>query len=406
MFPGRIKGRGRPDDSPHAARRLPLDNLRSLLMKTPLKTSPRHAIKALLILFGLAGPIVSSDARAAIKESVSYANDGKSTILTCADEASGKPVVCPEPSVKREKGRAPVEIAFNEGDFDELDKIFDRVSSGDERFVDGTSYLQAYQNTLAMLYQTWQRWDEDLAKIKEWQRLRPASTAARFAEAIYWQSFAWNARGSAYAHAVKKEGWELFRQRLAKASAVMELLRPQAKRLPAWYALKIELAMESGMDKEARAIFDEGVAQHRQYYPLYLEMARSYEPKWGGSIAQFEGFANEAVKLAKGFEGRGMYSRIFWTVDYTHGIPFRSEKESVPNWKKLNAGFADLLKLYPKSHSILNQYASVACRSGDGALYRKLRTKLGDYLNESYFKIDPVDVCDVRHKWQAPANKH
>jgi len=366
-------------------------------MKTPLSNLSRPTIKALLIATGL---ITTIQAQAAIKESTSYA-DPKHPTVTCTDEASGKAVACPVEAVKNEAGSGPIQIAFHAADFSELDKIFDRISSGEERFADGDAYLMSYLTTLDKLYTGWQRWDEHLGQIKQWQNARPASMAAKFAEARYWHTYAWHARGSGVASQVTKEGWELFRERLAKATAVLDELQPLAKRIPAWYTQKIQLAIDSGNDKLARATFDEGIAQHRQFYPLYLVMARTYQAKWGGSDEKLEQFADEAVKLAKGFEGRGMYSRIFWAMDVMYGTPFISENNPVPNWKKLNAGFADLLKYYPKGDNILNQYASVACRSNDSKLYRKLRTQLGSYLDESSFTLMTVDVCDRRHKWKA-----
>lgn len=367
-------------------------------MKTPLRNLSRPTIKALLIATGL---IASLQSQAAIKESTSYTNR-KYPAVTCTDETSGKPVTCPTEAVKDEKGSSPVQIAFHAGDFEELDKIFDRISSGEERFDDGESYLMTYLTTLDRLYKSWQRWDEHLDKIKRWQSERPASTAAKFAEARYWHTYAWVARGDGYASQVSKESWKLFHDNLAKATAVLDELKPLAKQIPGWYTQKIQLAIDSGDPELARAMFDEGIAQHRQFYALYLVMARPYQAKWGGSDEQLEQFADEAVALSKGFEGRGLYSRIFWTMDVMHGMPFISEKNPVPNWKKLNAGFADLIKLYPKSDNILNQYTSVACRSDDSKLYRKLRTKLGAYLDETSFTFMSVDACDRRHKWKAP----
>lgn len=367
-------------------------------MKTSLNKLSRPSLKALLIATGL---IASLQAQAKIKETTSYANPKYPTV-TCTDEASGKSVECPEGAIEDASGSSPVQIAFNASNFEELDKIFNRVSSGEERFVDGASYLMSYLETLDKLYKGWKTWDQDLAKIKRWQSEHPASIGAKFAEARFWHTYAWSARGSAYASKVTKESWELFHERLAKANAVLDELKPHAKQIPGWYTQKIQLAIDTGDDKLARAMFEEGISLHRKFYPLYLVMARTYQPNWGGSDEEFEQFADDAVKLAQGFEGRGLYSRLFWAVDSTHGIPFISEQHPVPNWKKLKAGFTDLLKLYPKSDDILNQYTSVACRSNDSKLYRQLRTKLGDYLDESNFTIATVDVCDRRHKWKAP----
>ncbi|SHH45473.1 DUF4034 domain-containing protein [Massilia sp. CF038] len=349
--------------------------------------------------------VLSLSAQAAIKESTTFSNGPKAPVLQCTDVESGKAVECPEASFKENYGTAPVEIAFHGHDFEELDAIYDQVASGEKQFNDGVPYLKYYFGTLSRMITTWERWDADLVRIQKWQRARPTSVAAKLTEAVYWHAYAWNARGTAFASEVRQESWDLYRERIAKAKAVLEEIKPQAKQFPAWYTLRIDLAAESESKEATRRIFDEALTLHRQYYPIFLSMAHAYEPKWGGSVAQFEAFADEAVVLSKGFEGPGMYSRIFWTMDSVHDLPFRSKEDAVPSWTKLNAGFADLLARHPKSHNILNQYASLACRANDGPLYRKLRTQLGDYLMERYFTMVPVEACDRRHQWPAAAKK-
>lgn len=364
---------------------------------------PQAAFQATLVVIAAATTVAPLNAQAAIKESVSYPNGTKSLSITCSDKYSGKPVRCPESVAKKERIDSPVQTAYHESDFAELEAIFSRISSGSARFADGTPELVAYQDVMYMLFNSWQRWDGDLVKLKEWQKAYPDSVAAMFSEALYWNAYAWNARGKAYASQVRSESWDLFHERIAKAHAVLELLRPKAKQLPAWYALKMELSISGASDVDKRALFDEAITFHRNYYPLYLAMARNYEPKWGGSAKQFDDFAKEAVRLAKGYEGRGLYSRIYWTVDSPHGAPFDSEKSRMPDWNSLKAGFTDLMKLHPGSDKNLNRFASFACRSNDSALYRKLRTQIGEYLDESHFRMVTVDVCDLRHKWQPAA---
>jgi|GEM_PF-774018 len=368
-------------------------------------TARRPGVAGLAIALALLGCAIAPLAAAKIKIDAQYVRNGKAVELHCTDEATGKEVACPEARLKKELGMRPVEIAFSGRDFAELDAIFDRVSSGQQRFADGDSYLDTYEEALAGHMRRWQRWDAHLEEIKQWQKERPGSNAAKFAEAVYWRTSAWNARGEGYAASVAPDSWKLFAERLAKAGDSIDQLKPIAKQFPAWYEFKMNLALETGNPEQVRAIFDEGVAIHRDYYRLYLVMGRAYDPKWGGDPAAFERFANEAVRLARGFEGRGMYGRLFWSVDNVHGLPLMGPKSVVPSWPKLNAAFADLVKHHPDSFHILNRYASIACRANDAVLYRKLRTRLGDYLDERHFDVVAVDVCDSRFHWQAPAAK-
>ncbi len=99
-------------------------------------------------------------------------------------------------------------------------------------------------------------------------------------------------------------------------------------------------------------------------------MARHFEPKWGGSTAKYELFADSVAEQTKNFEGMGMYARLYWLVDRRQGIPFTNDPLAPPSWKKLRAGYEDLIRLYPSSIHNLGKYAGVACRSTDGELYR------------------------------------
>ena len=127
-------------------------------------------------------------------------------------------------------------------------------------------------------------------------------------------------------------------------------------------------------------------------------MAKHYQPKWGGSAAQYENFANRAAEHTKDFEGMGMYARVYWLVDHNGGIPFTNDGRQAPSWRKLKAGYEDLIRLYPSSIHNLGKFAGVACRSSEGDLYRSLRTRIAGYEHSAEM-VDPVDVCDRRHQW-------
>jgi len=94
-----------------------------------------------------------------------------------------------------------------------------------------------------------------------------------------------------------------------------------------------------------------------------------------------------------------MYARLYWLVDTRRGgIPFVDDPVQPPQWSKLHAGYEDLMRLYPSSMHNLGKYAGVACRSSDGALYRSLRSRIAGYEGSAEM-LDPIDVCDRRHKW-------
>jgi len=287
---------------------------------------------------------------------------------------------------------------LNPGRF-RLDSLYQQWCTGQDRFPDGRWKLSTFEEAIATLLSAWGSWNEHLNVINRWQRAHPTSEAALYAEAVYWHTYAWNARGTAYARSVSKEAWEIFRERLLSSRKVLDSLRTKASNCPAPYATLLSVATDMGArESELRAIFAEGLRLTTEYHQIYFEMARHYQPKWGGTVAAYEKFALEAADNSRRFEGMGMYSRIYWIVDDEGGLPFRDGNQLPPYWKPLRQGYEDLVRLYPSSLHNLGKFAGVACRSTDGALYRTLRSKISGY-EASAQMFDSIDVCDRRHKW-------
>lgn len=311
-------------------------------------------------------------------------------------------VRCPDTEFILYEGKLPVQHAFNQRNFEELDRFYDQWCTGKDRFPDGRWKLHVYEYALGEVFNIWNRWAADLEALKRWQKSRPQSDAALYAEAIYWYQYAWKARGSGYASSVSREGWELFKERLANADALLVRLdTPQAK-CAAPVSTRIDVMMERGAsDEELFKVYSDGIRRFPEYHQIYFSMARHYQPKWGGSPKQYDTFANHAAQATKDFEGMGMYARIYWLVDYERGIPFYEQSPNPPEWKKLHAGYEDLMRKYPNSIHNRGKYLGVACRTRDSALYRALRTQMDGY-EDSATMLDSIDVCDRRHQWTAP----
>jgi len=321
-------------------------------------------------------------------------------VVMCTSTELMKQVPCPDSALVFFEGQALVQRAFSARDFKALDELYEQWCSGKERFPDGRWKLSQYGDGLYKNFEVWNSWTKDLNDIQAWQQARPGSNAALYAEAIYWHAYAWKARGGGYADTVAKEGWELFRERLEKSVEILSQLRARGRGCAAPYALTLSVMTDQGApESKLAAVFQEGIREHPEYHNIYFAMARHYEPKWGGSAARYERFALQAAKQTQAFEGMGMYARLYWLVDTRRGgIPFTDDPVQPPQWSKLQAGYEDLMRLYPSSMHNLGKYAGVACRSSDGALYRSLRSKIAGYEGSAAM-LDPIDVCDRRHKW-------
>lgn len=320
-------------------------------------------------------------------------------LVMCTILELGKQVPCPDSEMFFHQGRAWVQRAFNARDFGRLDELYDLWCAGKERFPDGRWKLSQYGEGLHQNFTAWKTWSKDLGVIQQWQRARPQSKAALYAEAIHWRARGWSARGGGYASSVSKEGWELFRERLTKSREILARLQSAESSCAAPYALSLSVLTDLGASEEdLQAVFAEAVRRYPEYHNIYFAMARHYEPKWGGSTELYERFADQVAEQTRGFEGSGMYARLYWLVDQRRDLPFVNEESAPPHWKKLRSGYEDLMRLYPSSMHNLGKFAGVACRSNDGELYRQLRAQIDGY-EQGADMLDPIDVCDRRHAW-------
>jgi Domain of unknown function (DUF4034) len=323
-------------------------------------------------------------------------------LVTCTNMELMKQVPCSDSEMFFHEGSALVQRAINARDFAQLDKLYEQWCTGNDRFPDGRWKLSQYGDGLSQNFSAWNTWVKDLNAIQMWRKAHPKSEAALYAEAVYWHAYAWKARGSGYAASVSKEGWELYRERLTQSKAILAMLEAVNSRCPAHYPLRLSVMTELGAsENQLLAVYSDGTRRFPEYHNIYFAMATHYQPKWGGSVKQYDAFANQVAQQTKSFEGMGMYARIYWLVDRESGIPFSERLSQPPEWKKLQAGYEDLMRKYPSSMHNLVKYAGVACRTSDSKLYRELRSKIVGY-EQSADMVDSVDVCDKRHQWTSP----
>jgi hypothetical protein len=320
--------------------------------------------------------------------------------VVCTDLDLKKNVPCPDTALFFTMTKPALGNAYYTSDFKRLDALFDQWCTGKDRFPDGRWYLAFFGDGLFDLFSGWNTWPADLQKLKQWQKQRPQSQAAHYAEAVYWRAYAWKARGQGYGDTVSKEAGELFRERLGKARMALERIGDRNFKCAAPYPLLISVMIEQDAPTEQiEAVYQRGIRRFPEYHNIYFAMAKNYSPRWGGSEEKYERFASDVALRTRAFEGMGMYARIFWLEDDENGIPFRNVPGQPPYWSKLKAGYDDLERRYPSSMHNLGKYAGVACRTGDSALYRRLRTKI-DGHEQTAEMLDSVDACDRRHGWR------
>jgi len=285
------------------------------------------------------------------------------------------------------------------GNFEELEKLFERWNNPGERLLDGTWKLSAFSVGVQNFYAEGNLWPHRYEPLKQWRLRFPKSKAAAVAEANYWRTYAWHARGPGFANTVTKEGWALFNERIERAEQALLESKEYASDNPLWYREYLEVALSMGWPRsEFRKLFDEAVAKAPLFYHHYYAMTIKLTPAWGGNYEQLEKFAQQSIRRADMSEGASLYARLYWMIDSQLPLNFDLFRDSRVSWPTLQRAFDELRTQRPKSKWILHAYASFACRARDRTTYLRLRAQMGnDKFEDVWHPAHTQDVCDRRY---------
>jgi len=315
--------------------------------------------------------------------------------LPCRDGVVSK--ACPMSDMISQRG-LPLQGMFQQQRFEELDQVLQALCTGGTRLPDGQPELMVFQSSFITMFNAWKTWPRFGAVLNAWRAKSPDSPAQALIEAIYWRQYAWYGRGGGYAGTVPPEAWELFRERLAKASARLAESKAAASNCALWHSMNLEVLIDQNAPRDRiDAAYAEAVKAFPASQQVHFAMSRVAQVMWGGAPGELERFARRAVELSKRDEGNAIYARLFWFADCDceRGISFGHPGD--PDWKLMKAGFEELLQRYPDQVHNRNRFASYACRANDRATYAKLRRELGDNIIDQQWPDSwKVDVCDRR----------
>lgn len=177
-----------------------------------------------------------------------------------------------------------------DGRFDQLDQVFDYLR-GHTRFPSGVTGEQAASQLAAVMGDCWKYWTtrrecaKQLEAAEKW--LEAGSTLAIVASASRHLSIGGEARGEGFAGTVTEEGWRIFAERCALATADLARLDlSQDQPATAYHALMTS-ALHTGDSRDAADVLLKKAAE---LYPLDLDshlMACLWSlPRWGGEDRQ------------------------------------------------------------------------------------------------------------------------
>lgn len=263
-----------------------------------------------------------------------------------------------------ENAAQQVHVALETGDFAKVERMYAEFLETRLRTNDGLWMLESVQRTLHMWFGT-----HDEARIRrffaEWAEKIPDSKLRPIAQADMWQSVAWEARGRGYASNVTPEGWQMFRERLAKASEAVDASEAIGRDSPYWYWVALGVAGSTGRpEAQFDALFDRAATRFPSYQPLYSARLNYLMPQWGGDFDKVDRFIDAAVRRTAAAEGNTFYARLY--MDVSKGTFQDSEffRDSRVSWPRMRESFEELNRRYPDSWN-KSLYAGFACRVRD-----------------------------------------
>jgi len=255
------------------------------------------------------------------------------------------------------------------------------------RTTDGRSTIAAIYTGYGDAVAREMQWDEHLVHIREWHAREPDNVHPVLAEGAYWIAYGRFARGGQFAASVPQRAFELMHERMARARAVLETIKPSAAENPVWYVEMLTIALIDGWDTTQRlAVFTEAMRADPYVYASYSRMATSLAPRWGGSLKEYHVFVESSVARTRPREGNSYYALLYWNLADIESNQEAFRELGIP-WQKMRSGFDDLMERYPDSQWNLHHYANFACRAGDGATFNKLRPKLD---TQKMFQMQPI----------------
>lgn len=220
-------------------------------------------------------------------------------------------------------------------------------------------------------------WLAQEKKAKEWLVRHPKSTLAAIALARIYSNQAWIYRGTGYANTVAKEDWKMFHDLTRRAVDVLNEQQVEGRKDPNWWTSLLNETFYGSVDPARyQQLAQDAINAFPENPDIYIVIASTLRPQWGGSHSAIAALASEAVQRSKASEGEAFYARIYWSLADSLGQP-AFLKPGV-DWSRIRAGFDDMLQRYPADWN-LNAYAQMACfEAHDKKTAAKLMRRIGE----------------------------
>ena len=220
----------------------------------------------------------------------------------------------------------------------------------------GANLLCACQNDEKML-------NLAIAQIDEVFNESDSSNPVKLAlDGQYFVNAAWCARGSNWASSVTDEGWQHFKERLAKADDILETAYAQypAEGELARSMIDVDLGQGQGRDR-MEMWFQRAIKANPNDFGAYKSKEWYLQPRWYGSVEDLVSFGKECMKTGN------WVAKI--PMIFPASIAEASDQDSTlysrdDIWKPLEEVYTEYLSHYPQSVNYRTWFAKHAADGG------------------------------------------
>ena len=233
------------------------------------------------------------------------------------------------------------------------------------------------------------------SRYRRWEAAFPESPIRPVAEASAWIDYAWQARGSGWAHTVSDEGWQRFSKRLATARRFLETAPSLC---PHHAAVFQTVALGQSWSREDyEALFERAVQAHPTYLPYYFRKARWLLPRWNGEPGELQLWAAAEARSGRAGAGRSIYARIHWAeANYLDDDDRWNPQAGGFDWTLTRQAFEDLLAATPRSYWNRIGYARFAWLARDRDTFRHV---LADVNPGHYGSPFSAGDTEIARRW-------
>lgn len=304
---------------------------------------------------------------------------------------------------ERQAVRALAEQAYEEGDFDSLERqhaaysdfLRERTSSGAFKmtlFFDGIADARRTADEVQLVAY--------IARTSEWVRQHRRSPIAHVLHADALMAYGGHFRGDGYIDTVPAPALKIWKDYNQRAGKFLLESESEVGSSSIWKAWMLNLARVNGWPKAVlMKLYDDGARQDPGNFMMYRNVLEYLLPKWYGSEREVDEFIRMASFESESPYGLELYARLYSAAEETQ-FHRQMYSNSPVDWSLMKRGLALWVQRFPTAWN-RNIAAYHACIAGDHEETRKWLAGIGDTPEWEIWQPNAEATFRVCTRWAA-----